>query len=71
MAFNVNFNPNSTLGALTVIGLLSWIGGKSLTAALPTIGSEIAGIGQFVFFIGLIIWLLFIIPTIIRNWDAL
>jgi hypothetical protein len=71
MAIDITFDSSSTLGAMTIIGLVAWIGGKSLSAALPSVGSQISGIGQGVFFLGLIVWLLFIIPTILRNWDAL
>lgn len=71
MAVNINFDSSSTLGAITIIGLVSWIGGKSLTAALPSVGAQISGIGQGVFMLGLVVWLLFVIPTIMRNWGAL
>jgi hypothetical protein len=56
---------------MTIIGLVAWIGGKSLTVALPSVGAQISGIGQGVFMLGLIVWLLFVIPTILRNWNAL
>lgn len=71
MAVNINFDSSSTLGAMTIIGLVAWIGGKSLTAALPSVGAQISGIGQGVFMLGLVVWLLFVIPTILRNWGAL
>lgn len=71
MSVNINFDSSSTLGAMIIIGLVAWIGGKSLTVALPSVGVQISGIGQGVFMLGLIVWLLFVIPTIMRNWNAL
>lgn len=59
---SINFSPKSTLGFLTAVSFITWIGG--MLSGLKQI--ESAGFGVFI--VCFVIWMLFVFTSLVRNW---